>query len=79
MPSLLKILSQMTGLQKLSVARNLIVLPLLLLSFTLGGGVFGFTAPIVLPWALYMGVNLGSNSHRLQAAHGFQSVSPPVT
>lgn len=77
MPSLLKILSQMTELQKLSVARNLIVLPLLLLSFTLDGGVFGFTAPIVLPWVLYMGFNLGSNSHRLQAAHGFQSVSPP--
>lgn len=77
MPSLLNILSQMTGLQRLSVARNLIVLPLLLLSFTLGGGVFGFTAPIVLPWVLYMGFNLGSNSHRLQAAHGFQLAFPP--
>lgn len=77
MPSLLKILSQMTGLQKLSVVRNLIVLPLLLLSFTLGGGVFGLTAPIVLPWVLYMGFNLGSNSHRLQATHGFQLAIPP--
>ena len=76
MPSLVNILSQMTGLQKLSVTRNLIVLPLLLLSFTLGGGVLGFTAPVVLPWVLYMGFNLGSNSHRLQAAHGFQLASP---
>jgi hypothetical protein len=79
MPSLLKILSQMTGLQKLSVARNLIVLPLLLLSFTLDGGILGFTAPIVLPWVLYMGFNLGSNSHRLQAINGFQLASPPPT
>jgi len=77
MPSLLKILPQMTGLQRLSVARNLIILPLLLLSFTLGGGVFGFSAPAVLPWVLYMGFNLGSNSHRLQATHGFQLASPP--
>ncbi len=36
MQSLLKILSQMTGLKKLSVARHLIVLPLLLLSCTPG-------------------------------------------
>lgn len=79
MQSLVKILSQMTGLQKLSVARNLIVLPLLLLSFTLGGGVFAFTAPVVLPWALYMGFTLGSNSHRLQAANGFQPAFQPPT
>lgn len=71
MQSLLKILSQMTGLQKLGVIRNLVVLPLLLLSFTLSGGVFAFTAPIVVPWMLYMGFNLGSNSHRLQAINGF--------
>lgn len=77
MPSLMNILSQMTGLQKLSVARNLIVLPLLLLSFTLGSGVLGFTAPIVLPWVLYMGFSLGSNSHRLQAANGFHLASSP--
>lgn len=77
MPSLMNILSQMTGLQKLSVARNLIVLPLLLLSFTLGGGVLGFTAPVVLPWVLYMGFSLGSNSHRLQAADGFHLASSP--
>lgn len=77
MPSLVNILSQMTGLQKLSVARNLIVLPLL--SFTLGGGALGFTAPVVLPWMLYMGFSLGSNSHRLQAAHGFQLASPSPT
>ncbi|GAB2582920.1 hypothetical protein [Dyella jejuensis] len=75
MQSFLKILSQMTGLQKLSVVRNVIVLPLLLLSLTLSGGVFGFTAPIVLPWVLYMGFNLGSNSHRLQAIDGFQPAS----
>lgn len=77
MPSLMNILSQMTGLQKLSVARNLIVLPLLLLSFTLGGGALGFTAPFVLPWVLYMGFSLGSNSHRLQAANGFHLASSP--
>lgn len=77
MQPLLKILSQMSGLQKLSVVRNLIVLPLLLLSLTLGGGAFGFTAPIVLPWVLYMGFNLGSNSHRLQATNGFQLASSP--
>lgn len=77
MPSLMNILSQMTGLQKLSVARNLIVLPLLMLSFTLGGGVLGFTAPVVLPWVLYMGFSLGSNSHRLQAANGFLLASSP--
>ena len=77
MQSLLKILSQMTGLQKLSVIRNLIVLPLLLLSFTLDGGLFAFTAPIVLPWVLYMGFNLGSNSHRLQATNGFQLTPKP--
>jgi len=73
MEPLTKILSQMNGMQKLGVARCFIVLPLLLLSFTMSGNpVFSFLAPVVLPWCFYMAFGHGRSSHSLRAANGFQ-------
>lgn len=79
MEPLTKILSRMSGMQKLGVARCFIVMPLLLLSFTLGSSLFMLLAPVVLPWCLYMAYNHGRNSHQLQAVNGFQqAVANPV-
>lgn len=74
MEPLSKIWSQMSGMQKLGTARCFIVMPLLLLSFTLSGSaVLSFLAPVVLPWCFYIAFNHGRSSHNLQAAHGFRS------
>lgn len=79
MEPLTKILSRMSGMQKLGVARCFIVLPLLLLSFTLGSSLFMLLPPVVLPWCLYMAYNHGRSSHQLQAVNGFQqAVTKPV-
>jgi hypothetical protein len=79
MEPLSKILSQMNGMQKLGTARCFIVMPLLLLSFTLGSSLFMLLAPVVLPWCLYMAYNHGRSSHQLQAVNGFQqAVANPV-
>ena len=74
MEPLSKILSQMNGMQKLGTARCFIVMPLLLLSFTLGNSLFMLLAPVVLPWCLYIAYNHGRSSHQLQAVNGFQQV-----
>lgn len=79
MESLTKILSRMTGMQKLGVARCFIVFPLLLLSFTLSGSLLSLLAPIVLPWCFYIAFGHGRSSHNLQAPGGFQpSTTNPV-
>ena len=79
MEPLSKIWSQMSGMQKLGVARCVIVLPVLLLSFMMSGSILMFLAPVVLPWCFYIAFNHGSGSRRLQAAHGFrQAVATPV-
>lgn len=79
MEPLTKILSRMSGMQKLSVARCFIVMPLLLLSFTLGSSLLMLLAPVVLPWCLYIAYNHGRSSHQLQAVNGFQqAVAKPL-
>jgi len=79
MEPLTKILSRMSGMQKLGVARCFIVMPLLLLSFTLGSSLFMLLPPAVLPWCLYIAYNQGRGSHQLQAVNGFQqAVAKPV-
>lgn len=75
METLTKILSRMSGMQKLGVARCFIVMPLLLLSFTLSSSLFMLLAPVVLPWCLYMAYNHGRSSHQLQAVNGFQQAA----
>lgn len=72
MEPLTKIFSQMNGMQKLGAARCFIVMPLLLLSFTLSGTLLSVLAPVVLPWCLYIAFGHGRSSHNLQAADGFQ-------
>jgi len=79
MEPLTKILSRMSGMQKLGVARCFIVMPLLLLSFTLGSSLLMLLAPVVLPWCLYIAYNHGRSSHQLQAVNGFQqAVAKPL-
>lgn len=79
MEPLTKILSRMSGMQKLGVARCFVVMPLLLLSFTLGSSLLMLLAPAVLPWCLYIAYNHGRNSHQLQAVNGFQqAVAKPL-
>jgi hypothetical protein len=79
MEPLSKILSQLNGMQKLGTARCFIVMPLLLLSFTLSSSLFMLLAPVVLPWCLYMAYNHGRSSHQLQAVNGFQkAVANPI-
>jgi cytochrome b561 len=79
MEPLTKIPPRMNGIQKLGVARCFIVIPLLLLSFTLSGTLLSLLAPVVLPWCLYIAYNHGRSSHQLQAVNGFQqAVANPV-
>ncbi len=79
MEPLTKILSRMSSMQKLGVARCFIVMPLLLLSFTLGSSLFMLLAPVVLPWCLYIAYSHGRGSHQLQAVNGFrQEVVKPI-
>jgi hypothetical protein len=79
MEPLSKVLSQMSGMQKLGVARCFVVMPLLLLSFTLSGTLLSLLPPVVLPWCLYIAFGHGRGSHSLQAANGFQaSATTPV-
>jgi len=75
MEPLTKILPRMNGIQKLGVARCFIVMPLLLLSFTLSSTLLMLLAPVVLPWCLYMAYNHGRSSHQLQAINGFQQAA----
>ncbi|MBD8898582.1 hypothetical protein [Rhodanobacter sp. DHG33] len=65
----------MTGMQKLGTARCFIVMPLLLLSFTLSSSFWMFLAPVILPWCMYIAYNHGRNSHSLQAVNGFQQAA----
>ena len=79
MEPLTKILSRMSGMQNLGVARCFIVMPSLLLSFTLGSSLLMLLAPVVLPWCLYIAYNHGRSSHQLQAVNGFQqAVAKPL-
>lgn len=75
MESLFKILSRMTGMQKIGTARCFIVMPLLLLSFMLSSSLLMLLAPIVLPWCFYIAFGHGRSSHNLQATNGFQQAA----